>query len=90
MSDLEPGMVIKTGGKVPLRFIAMARHRGGWYVYCTARMESRFIEDMDDFISLEDANYFPMTKQEIESEIGPYAASVAEGARKSYLRGEFQ
>ncbi len=88
----EPGDIIETGGKVPLRFVVLAEgldfhdSNRDMALYCSARDDSIVVKE-SRFMELNDATVMEMSKQQIESEVNHKTAQVADEARQAYLNG---
>jgi len=88
---VEPGNIIETSGRVPLRFVVMdidlpVAGPEDMALFCTARQETIFVVE-DEFMELEDASVMAMTKGQIREEMDYETAEIADMAREVYLNG---
>lgn len=72
----EPGRILKTEGKVPLRFLVIAHHDDQMFLYCSAR-DKMLSLNYEEFMEVENPSVIKMTIQQMEERINHETARVA-------------
>lgn len=89
---IEPGTIVETEGKVPLRFVVLASGLDfhdtdrDMALYCSARDDSIVVKE-ERFMKLNGGTAIKMTKQQIEEEVNHKTAQIADEAHRAYISG---